>query len=78
MKYGNILKENIETEYEKYYIPYNKIKKNIFITSEFFIVILSKYCDIADNFYKDNKCEKELIYFCLLNVFFNIKNNEKI
>ena len=27
MKYGNILKENIEKEYENYYIPYNKIKK---------------------------------------------------
>jgi hypothetical protein len=77
MKYGNILKENIENEYEKYYIPYNKIKKNIFITSEFFIVILSKYCDITDKFYKDNKSKKELIYFCLLNVFSILKITKK-
>ena len=48
-------------------------KKNIFITSEFFIVILSKYCEIADKFYKDNKYNKELIYFCLLNVFSILK-----
>ena len=77
MKYGNILKENIEHEYEKYYIPYNKIKKNIIINKEFFILIISKYCDITENFYKDNKDEKELIYFCLLNVFSLLKITKK-
>ena len=40
MKYGNLLKENIDEKYKEYYIDYNNIKKNINIEKEEFIDIL--------------------------------------
>ena len=77
MKYGNILKKNIEKEYEKYYIPYNKIKKNIKISSSLFITLLKKYIEITENFYINNKTEKDLMFFCLLNIFSVFKITKK-
>ena len=40
MKYGNLLKENIDEKYKEYYIDYNNIKKNINIEKVEFIDIL--------------------------------------
>lgn len=86
MKYGNILKNNIEKEYTRYYIPYNSIKKNIYLKRSFFLLILNRYCEITEEFYLKNKHKKELIYFSLLNVFsimkiakkYNKKNKDNI
>lgn len=86
MKYGNTLKENIESEYSKYYIPYNSMKKNVYLEKTFFLLILNRYCEITEDFYLKNKYEKELTSFCLFNVFsimkitkkYNKKNNCKI
>lgn len=76
MKFGKILIENIEKEYEKYYIPYNDIKKNINLKPESFSNILFHYIDISDNFYKTNK-NKNLTNFALLNVFSILKVTKK-
>ena len=77
MKYGNTLKKNIESEYSRYYIPYNSMKKNIKMEPNFFVFLLNRYCEIAEDFYIKNKEEKELVYFCLLNVFSILKITKK-
>ena len=77
MKYGNTLKKNIEPEYSRYYIPYNSMKKNIKMEPKFFVFLLNRYCEIAEDFYIKNKEEKELVYFCLLNVFSILKITKK-
>ena len=77
MKYGNTFRNNIEPEYSRYYIPYNSMKKNIYLKKSFFLLILNRYCEITEDFYLKNKQNKELIYFCLLNVFSIMKITKK-
>ena len=65
MKFGKILIENIEKDYEKYYIPYNDIKKNINLNSDSFLNILFHYIDISEVFYKTNKNKKLIVNLAL-------------
>ena len=86
MKFGNILKANIQPEYEMYYIQYNNLKKNIIIDEFIFIKQLKMQIDIVEKFYNQNKNEKDLLNFNLLNLFailkivkkFNKKNEKNI
>ena len=73
MKFGNIIKENIQQEYEMYYIQYNKLKKNIIIDEFIFIKQLKMQIDIVEKFYNQNKNEKDLLNFSLLNLFAILK-----
>ena len=73
MKFGNILKANIQPEYEMYYIQYNNLKKNIIIDEFTFIKQLKMQIDIVEKFYNQNKNEKDLLNFSLLNLFAILK-----
>ena len=73
MKFGNILKANIQPEYEMYYIQYNNLKKNIIIDEFIFIKQLKMQIDIVEKFYNQNKNEKDLLNFSLLNLFAILK-----
>lgn len=77
MKFGNLLKENIENEYLNYYIPYNDMKKNIIIDPTKFLNILFHYLDISEDFYISNNSKYNLINFSLLNIFAVLKITKK-
>ena len=73
MKFGRILNDHIQPEYDMYYIQYNTLKKNIIIDEIIFINQLKIQIDIVDKFYNQNKNEKDLLNFSLLNLFAILK-----